>query len=150
MIKVQQINPEVIKGFVFGLENFEKDKAIKSGLSAAGSVFKAGGIRRLKQRMKSGSGGVTGNLNKSFTVRVKRSKLGALIGFKSGNGGGSHANLVDRGTTERFWKTRNGKSSGKVIGNAFWVDTEREDYPEAMDKLYTGIERAVNRIKSRV
>jgi hypothetical protein len=36
-----------------------------------------------------------------------------------------------------------------MVGNAFWGDTESQDYPKAMDKLYEGIEKAVNRINNR-
>lgn len=147
--EIKQIDREAVNYLVRNLENFEKDKAVKAGLGAAGNVFKAGGASRLKVRMKSGSRGVTGNLLRSITVRPKKSKPGVLIGFKQGKGGGSHAHLIDRGTTDRFWKTRKKKSTGRVIGNSFWTDTEAQDYPQAMDKLYVGIEKAVTRINNR-
>ena len=147
--EIKQIDREAVNYLVRNLENFEKDKAVKAGLGAAGNVFKVGGASRLKARMKTGSRGVTGNLLRSFQVRVKKSKPGVLIGFKQGKGGGSHANWIDRGTTDRYWKTRKNKSIGRVIGNAFWTDTEAQDYPQAMDKLYLGIEKAVNRINNR-
>ena len=147
--EIKQIDRDAVNYLVRNLENFEKDRAVKSGLLSAGNVFKAGGKSRLKRSMKSGSGGVTGNLLRSFQVRVKKSKPGVLIGFRQGKGGGSHAHLIDRGTSERFWKTKKKKSTGRVIGNAFWTDTETQDYPQAMDKLYGGIEKAVNRISSR-
>lgn len=156
-IEIRQIDRDAVSHLVRNLEDFEKDKAIKSGLGDAGNVFKTGGKSRLKRRMKSGSKGVTGNLMRSFHVRVKKGKPGVLIGFKQGTGGGSHSHLVDRGTDERYWKARNyknkqgtyRKSTGRGIGNAFWIDTESQDHPKAMDKLYVGIERAVNRISSR-
>jgi len=148
-IEIKQIDRDAVNYLVRNLEDFEKDKAVRSGLSAAGNVFKSGGISRLKSRMKSGSRGFTGNLLRSFEVKVKKSKPGVLIGFRQGVGGGSHAHLVDRGTDNRFWKTKKRKSTGKVIGNAFWADTEAQDFPQAMDKLYMGIEKAVNRINNR-
>lgn len=156
-IEIKHIDEGEVNYLVRNLENFEKDKAIKKGLGAAGKVFKVGGMDRLRRTMKAGSRGVTGNLLRSFIVKVKRNKLGVLTGFKQGKGGGSHAHLVDRGTTERFWKTRkykskNGsykKSVGEVKASHFWNDTESQDYPKAVDKLYNGIERAVDRINSR-
>lgn len=146
--EIKQIDRDTVNYLVQNLEDFEKDKAIKSGLMSAGAVFKAGGKRRLKSSMKSGSQGVTGNLLQSFHVRVKRSKPGMLAGFKQGKNKGGHAHLIDKGTNERYWKTKN-KSTGRVIASRFWSDTEAQDYPKAVDKLYIGIERAVNRISSR-
>ena len=150
-IGIKHINKEDVDYLVRNLEDFEKDKAIKDGLKSAGNIFKKGGISRLRRSMKSGSQGVTGNLLRSLQVRVKKSKPGVLIGFNQGKGGGSHAHLVDRGTAERFYKTKKGekKSVGRVIGNLFWTDTEAQDYPIAMGNLYDGIEKAVNRINNR-
>lgn len=149
-IEIRHINRAEVDYLVRNLEDFEKDKAVKDGLLAAGKVFETGGKSRLKRSMKSGSRGVTGNLLKSFQVKVKN-KPGVLTGFKQGKDGGSHAHLVDRGTDERFYTTKKGKrkSTGKVIGNLFWSDTEAQDYPKAMDELYKGIEKGVNKISSR-
>ena len=149
--EIKQIDRDTVNYLVRNLEDFEKYKAIRSGLGAAGGVFKVAGKNRLKQRMKSGSKGVTGNLLRSFDVRIKKYRPGVLIGFREGKGGGSHAHLIDRGTTDRFYITKKGnrKSTGSVTGNAFWADTEAQDQPRAMDKLYEGIEKAVNRINNR-
>lgn len=148
--EIKQIDRSAVEYLVRNLNDFEKDKAVKGGLGAAGKVFESGGKSRLKRSMKSGSRGVTGNLLRSFQVKVKRNKPGVLIGFKQGKEGGSHAHLVDKGTVKRYWKTRKKKSVGRVVATRFWSDTEAEDYPKAMDKLYMGIERAVNRINSRI
>lgn len=149
--RIKEIDRTSIIYLVRNLEFFEKDRAIQEGLKAAGEEFKAAGKRRLKQRMKSGTQGVTGNLLRSFQVRVKKHKPGMLVGFKQGKGGGSHAHLVDRGTDERFYvtKTGNRKSVGSMKPNYFWSDTEAQDYPKAMERLYEGIERSVNRINNR-
>lgn len=147
--KIRVIDEDSINYLIRNLEDFEKDRAIRDGLAEAGKVFAAGGRRRLRERMKSGSRGVTGNLLRSFKVRVKKRKLGMLTGFEPGAGSGSHAHLIDRGTADRYQKKRNNKYVGHVIGNKFWLDTEAQDYPGAMDKLYIGIERAVDRINSR-
>lgn len=147
-IEIKQIDRDSINYLIRNLENFEKNKAVKSGLGAAGNVFKVGGKSRLRQRMKSGSRGVTGNLLGSFDVRVAKKKPMAFTGFKKG---GAHSHLVDKGTKERFYITKTGKrkSVGRVQGNYFWHDTEAQDYPKAMSELYNGIEKGVNRINSR-
>lgn len=148
-IEIRHINREEVDYLVRNLKDFEKDKAVKGGLQSAGKVFLSGGKSRLRRSMKSGSRGVTGNLLRSFQVRVKRSKPGVLIGFKQGKEGGSHAHLVDKGTSNRYWKTRTRKYVGSVKATNFWSDTEAQDYPKAMDSLYIGIEKAANRINSR-
>lgn len=149
LFEIKQIDRSAIEYLVRNLNDFEKDKAVKDGLGAAGKVFESGGKSRLRRSMKSGSRGVTGNLLRSFKVKVKRYKPGVLIGFKQGAEGGSHAHLVDKGTDIRYWKTRKRKSVGRVVANPFWSDTETEDYPKAMDQLYMGIERAISKINSR-
>lgn len=148
-IEIRHINRAEVDYLVRNLEDFEKDKAVKGGLKAAGNVFLSGGKSRLRRSMKSGSRGVTGNLLRSMIVRPKRSKPGVLIGFKQGKEGGSHAHLIDKGTSKRYWKTRKRKYVGSVNATNFWSDTEAQDYPKAMDSLYIGIEKAANRINSR-
>lgn len=148
-IEIRHINKEEVDYLIRNLNDFEKDKAVKGGLRSAGSVFLTGGKNRLKRRMKSGSRGVKGNLLRSFRVRVKRSKPGVLVGFDQGIAGGSHAHLVDEGTEKRYWKTKKRKYVGRVLPNRFWSDTEAQDYPKAMDRLYLGIEKGANRINSR-
>lgn len=149
-IEIRHINKSEVEYLVRNLQDFEKDKALKGGLQSAGKVFEAGGKSRLKRSMKSGSRGVTGNLLRSFQVKVKRHKPGVLIGFKQGKDSGSHAHLVDRGTKQRYWKTKKQKNVGRVVPNNFWGDTESQDYPKAMDSLYIGIGKAVNRISNRI
>lgn len=145
-IEVKQIDQAEIDYLVRSLEKIEEDKAIKTGLNKAGQVFKVGGRQRLRQRMKSGSKGITGNLQNSFKVRVKRNHPGVLIGFEQGKG--NHAHLVDRGTVERFQR-KNNKSVGKMPANYFWTDTESMDNNKAIDRLYEGIEKAVQNINNR-
>lgn len=152
-IRIKTIDREAILYLVQELENFEKDKALRSGLAAAAQVFKTGGRRRLRQRMKNPAG-VTGNLLRAFTTRVKKSRPGALTGFIQGENGGSHAKWLDKGTIERRHKKTN-KSVGKIPGKnsrfrlGFWEDTRNQEESKAMDALYKGVERAVQRINDR-
>lgn len=146
-IQLTVVDQESILYLVHELDNIEKDKAIRSGLSAGANFFKKGGVSRLKQRMKK-PGGVTGNLLNSFTVRVKRSKLGALSGFKYGQRGGAHAWLVDLGTDERY-QNKTGRRTGKGKALFFWSETRGQDYPKAVEKVREGVERFVQRINER-
>lgn len=143
MIEVKQIDIDNINDLVRELTEFEKNKAIRSGLLAAGQVLKAGGKKRLSERLSNGKGH-TGHLLNSFQVRVKKNKAGVLTGF---NGGGRHSHLVDKGTKERFLKS--GESRGKMPANRFWSDTESMDSKKAIDKLFIGLEKAIEKINNR-
>lgn len=143
-MEVKVLDREAILFLIQELENFEKDKAIRAGLGAAVRVFLQAGKQTLRTRMKRRNG-VKGNLLSSFTVRVKKSKPGALSGFKWPQG--NHSHLVDMGTVQRFKK--NGASTGVMPANRFWTDTKNTQGPNAIDKLYRGVESAVNRINER-
>lgn len=150
MFKAKLINREVAVQLVAGLKDFEKDKALTTGLKKSGNVFKKGGRRRLKHYMTS-TDGKTGNLLKSMHVRVKKQKLGVLVGFKRPLG--NHSHLLDRGTKVR--RTTKQKNRGAMPSGyskfriGFWMDTYNEDLTSAKSELYNGIEQAVNRIKNR-
>lgn len=148
MIKVTQTDKDSIYYLIRNLRDIDKDKSIRKGLGDAGNTFKSGGKRRLRQAMRKPNG-VTGNLLRSFTVRVKKRKPGVLVGFSGGKNGGNHSHLVDSGTADRYWKTRGRKYVGKMTATRFWADTESQDAPAAMDKLYAGIEKSVYRIKNK-
>lgn len=150
-LQAKILNQDSLNSFIEGLKDFEKDKAIRTGLKKGGQVLSKGGQRRLKQSMIRPKG-VTGNLLKSFHVKVKRSKLGVLIGFK--NRLGNHSHLLDRGTAIR--KTIKGYNRGRVPSGrtkfmlGFWFDTKSEDMDKSIIEVYKGITQAVNRIKNRV
>lgn len=144
MIEVKQIDRENIQYLVDNLEDFEKDKAIKSGLRSAVNVFRVKGRANLRSRLLH-HGKQTNHLMNSFTNRVKRNKLGALAGFD--RPGGNHAHLVDAGTKIR--KTKDGINRGVMPANFFWSDTKTSEEDKAMNALYQGVQKAVQRINSR-
>lgn len=150
MIQIRTIDRENIIYLVDRLETFEKDKAIKSGLRAAVNVFRVRGRSNLRSRLLH-HGKQTGHLMNSFTTRVKRNKLGALAGFD--RPGGNHSHLVDAGTKVRTTtgkkSVRAGVSRGLMPANRFWGDAKVSEEKKAMDALYAGIERAVQRINDR-
>ena len=134
---VQIIDYERVYSAIKNLVDIDKDKAINVGLKDAGNLF----VRSGKSNLKSRSNVVTENLSKSFRVKIKQNKVGMIAGFGAG---GNHAHLVDEGTTERY--TAKGSFRGKVIGNSFWVDAIHQNETAAIDKVYSGIERAVQNI----
>lgn len=127
-----------IQNAVMGLDNFQQNKAITSGMRAAGSVFIAGGRKRLRRELK-GTG--KGYLMQSFRTKVKRRNAGVVTGFDKW---GNHSHLVDLGTKKRYQK--NGHYTGIMPANYFWRTTAQADFPRAAEKMYRGIETAANRI----
>jgi hypothetical protein len=142
-LQISIIDLERVYRSIENLNSFQKDKAVQTGLKFAGALFIRKGRANLKERMKNRSG-VTGNLLRSFRNKLKRQKLGVLAGF---NSKGSHAHLVDRGTQERT--TKKGYNRGKVEGNRFWTDSIESNKNEAIENIFTGIERAITRILNR-
>lgn len=144
MIQVRAIDRENIQYLVRNLEDFEKDKAIKSGLRAAVNVFRVKGRSNLRARLLH-HGKQTSHLMNSFTTRVKRNKLGALSGFD--RPGGNHAHLVDRGTKRRY--TKAGTTRDIMPGNSFWDDAKQTEENKAMQAIYQSVQKAIQRINDR-
>ena len=144
MIKVSVVDRENVQYLVRNLEDFEKDKAVKSGLRAASNVFRVKGRSNLRSRLLH-HGKQTNHLMNSFTTKVKRNKLGALAGFD--RPGGNHAHLVDRGTKRRY--TKDGRNRGIKPSNRFWSDAQETEEGKAMQAIYQGIQKVVQRINER-
>ena len=144
MIQASIVDKDSILYLVRNLENFEKDKAIKSGLRSAVNIFRVKGRSNLRARLLH-HGKQTNHLMNSSTKRVKRNKLGALAGFD--RPGGNHSHLVDRGTKRRY--TKSGAYRGIMPGNRFWTDTEKTEEARALQAVYEGTQKAVQRINSR-
>lgn len=144
MIEIKLIERENIQYLIRGLEDFEKDKAIKSGLRSAVNVFRIKGRANLRSRTLR-HGKQTNHLMNSFTNRVKRNKLGALSGFD--RPGGNHAHLVDSGTKVR--KTKSGASRGIMPANHFWSDAKTSEEGKATEAMYKGVQSAIQRINNR-
>lgn len=150
MITVKLIDREAIVHLVEGLEDFEKDKAIKSGLRSGLNVIQRKGRSNLRTRLlETGKGSLIG----SFATKIKKSKLGGLSGFRRSNKyvklekAGNHAHLVDGGTKMRH--NRKGQKRGIMPANRFWKDAISTEETKALDKVYEGVERAVQRINNR-
>ena len=146
---VKIIGEDRINAMLQELNDIDTNKSIKAGLRKGLNILRQGGLKRLKSRMKSPSG-VTGNLVKSFNVRVKKNKLGGLAGFGmvSDTEGNHiiarHAHLVDLGTAER--ERQNGGSTGKMPALNFWTDTRNDDMDNAVGAVLKGTEQALIKI----
>ena len=152
MSEVKIIGEDRINAMLQELNDIDTNKSIKAGLRKGLNILRQGGLKRLKSRMKSPSG-VTGNLVKSFNVRIKKNKLGGLAGFGmvSDTDGNHiiarHAHLVDLGTAER--ERQNGGSTGKMPALNFWTDTRNDDMDNAVGEVLKGTEQAILKIMSK-
>ena len=135
---------DVLTAFNY-LNHILDKREIRAGLKDASKMLMEKGKENLRTRMKSGPSGVTGNLLRAFRFKIKSKNRGSLIGFDySREGKGSHAHLVDRGTSER--KTRRGYSRGKIEGNKFWTDVNNNDTERAMNMVARAIQSAIAKI----
>lgn len=141
-IQITEADRENIVWLVKQLDDFEKDKVIRGGLLAAAGVYKAVGRRLLKARMKRPEG-VNGNLLKSFHRRVKRRRLGVLAGFNLPEG--SHAHLVDQGTTLRQTKTHD---TGMMPALYFWKDARQSD-ARAIERISEAVRKKIQQINEK-
>lgn len=149
---VKIIGEDRINAMLQELNDIDTNKSVKVGLRKGVNLLRRGGIRRLKERMKSPEG-VTGNLLKAFRVKVKKNKLGGLAGFgmavdtQGGTIRAMHAFIVDLGTAER--ERQNGGSTGKMPALHYWTDTRNEDMDNAVGEVLKGTEQAILKIMSK-
>lgn len=143
-IEIELLNLETVKDAIQELgDSVTQHKTVDAALKKGAQYLMAKGRLKLRQRMKSRKG-VTGNLLKSFSYRIKKRKFGALVGFKQT---GKHAHLVSQGTRKRY--TRKSQYRGFVTGNAFWEDTRSKDTPKAMVLILNQIKASITNIKNR-
>ncbi len=143
-IELELINLDTVKDAIQELgDSISQHKTVDAALKKGAQYIVAKGRLKLRQRMKNRKG-VSGNLLKSFSYRIKKHKFGALIGFKET---GKHAHLVSQGTRKRY--TRKGRYRGFVLGNAFWEDTREKETPRAMVLILNQIKASITNIKNR-
>lgn len=143
-IEIELLNLETVKDAIQELgDSISQHKVVDAALKKGARYLMAKGRLKLRQRMKSRKG-VSGNLLKSFSYRIKKRKFGAIVGFKET---GKHAHLVSQGTRKRY--TRKGRYRGFVTGNAFWEDTRQKDTPRAMVLILNQIKASITNIKNR-
>ena len=152
-VELELLNlPKVIK-VLQEVQHFpEVEKGTKDALRDGARYLLRKGRTRLRQRMKSGTKGVTGNLLRSFKYTIKKKNRGVLAGFKGGKGGGNHSWLIDKGTKDRY--TKKGYFRGRVhrktgIGNKFWTDTRNSESNNAMRIVLVKLQETVNNIRNR-
>lgn len=146
-IELDKKDYERMQKMLSQLSEVDKKATIQRALSAGAKLMQAAGKSNLAQRNKVH----TGNLKKSFGLRVMKKKAYALAGFK--RPGGAHVHLIDHGTAKR-WTSR-GYYRGSVskgspnTGSRFWSDAVKTQGPAAMNKVMDAIYRSLDEITRR-
>lgn len=151
-ISVEYSGIEHIDAALQQLAEIERDKAVQAGLRAGGTYLVRQGRKRLRKGLKTDkahkrreAGRQPGNLLKSFVVRLKKSRTGALVGFKRPEG--AHSHLVDLGTQKR--ETHSGLDRGEMPSLRYWSETREQDTGTALGYVIEGIEKAATRRLSK-
>ena len=147
-LEIELRTRQTVEYLVRELPRLDQDKAIKKGFQEAAQVYR----REAKQNMLS-LGRNTGNLWGSLTTQMRsmRSGVPAVVGFK--RDAGNHAHLLDLGTDERWTEERLWKGTryrGRGPATLFFTRAREEGEPEAKEALIRGVQRAVERINSRM
>lgn len=131
------------------LEDVDKRNAISKALRMGVRVIMNAGKANYKARDL--HTGKTGNLKRSFAIKLDKKRKVSFAGFK--HPGGNHSFLVSRGTKARY--TSRGYYRGTVqkrgpnTGNRFWDDAVKDNGGKAletlMDTVYEEVRKCLNR-----
>lgn len=139
------------------LTDLEQKAAIKKGLQEGTKVFVNEGRKNLRRtlskepinvasREKKRAKGGYPPLSSTFTTKVKTKKAAAgYSGFR--RPGGNVAHLIDKGTVQRFTKTRAYRGSvskgSPRQGSFFWTNTVNSKAYQALQTLLDSVEKTI-------
>jgi hypothetical protein len=129
------------------MSDVDQKNTVQNALKSGAQIIQNAGRANFDARNKS----VTGNLKRSFALKVNKKKAYALSGFK--RPGGAHAHLIDRGTKKRY--TKNGYYRGSVSkdapnkGSMFWTDAVESKGPEALNRIMDAVYKSLQEITNR-
>lgn len=134
-----------LENILNGLSEVDKSAVVQSALKTGmQSIINQGKINLSLRNKKK-----TGNLSRSFSIRVYKKKQYTLGGFKrsaprKGIKGGNHSYLVDRGTGLRW--TNGNAFRGSAWGSMFWTDAVNTEGPRAQAGLMDSVNKAITDI----
>lgn len=140
-VGVEHIDLRKVLNSVDNLKGITHSRAVKQGLARGAKILKERGQSRLLSALKGNS---SGRLYRSMGAKAKKSKSGALAGFRKGKDGGNHAHLVDLGTSER--RTKTGANRGRMPANYFWTRTKQVDSRSAANEVVVGLNQAIREL----
>lgn len=134
------------------MSKIDQSTAVQNPLKEGATKIMQAGKSNLSQRNKT----KTGNLKKSFGVKVDKKRAAAYAGFRRPTG--NHSHLIDRGTVERWTKYNHpiyGRYRGSIsrkkpnTGTSFWTDAVSQNGTIVMENLCEAIYAEMNRITNR-
>lgn len=138
---------ERIQKWLSQLSEADQKSTIQNALRSGAKLLTTAGKANLQARNKT----KTGNLKKSFGLKVVKKRAYALAGFK--RPAGAHSHLIDRGTDKRY--TKNGYYRGSVSrgnpnkGTMFWTDAVETEGPSALNRIMDAIYKSLDEITRR-
>lgn len=136
---------------VYGFDALEKtfsNFAYKDKRNIIISAFRKATKPTVDQAKANAPVGATGNLRKSIGFVPIRGQAGAYVGARiKGGFRGYHGHLVEEGTVERFRKSKDNASTGKMRYSGFWrramISTEQQVMNTVADEWYKSIEKFI-------
>ena len=140
----------------YGFNNLEetfKNFALKQKRSIIISAFRKAVKPTVDQARMNAPKGRTGNLKKSIGVVGIRDEVGIYVGARIRGGlRGYHGYIVEKGTVERFRKTKNNAPTGKMKYSRFFKkaadSTEKQVINTVADEWYRAIDRFI--VKNKI
>ena len=146
-IELDKKDYDRIQKWLSDLSEADQKSVVQNALRTGARALQAAGKSNLSIR----NHVKTGNLKKSFGMKVVKKKNYALSGFR--RPGGAHSHLIDRGTKKRW--TRNGAYRGSIskgtpnTGSMFWTDAVKTEGPVALNKVMDAIYKSLEEITKR-
>lgn len=137
----------LVNKWLANMEKVDQKNTIQTALREGAKLIMDAGKSNLAMRNKT----KTGNLKRSFRIKVVKKKAYALSGFK--RPGGNHSYLIDRGTDKRYtkkgWYRGSISKSSPNKGSLYWTDAVEANGGRALDKLMSAIYTALSQINNR-
>ena len=146
-IELSKSDVAAVNRWLSELDKVDQSNTVQYALKQGALVIQNAGKANLAVRNKTH----TGNLKKSFSIKVVKKKAYALSGFK--RPAGAHAHLIDRGTDKRY--TKKGAYRGSVSkgnpnsGSLFWTQAVTANGGRALNTLMNAIYDALEEINRR-
>ena len=138
-----------VEAWLSKMSEVDRDNAVQNALRQGMRVIQQEGKSNLRQR----NHVVTGNLRRSFALKVNKKRAYVLSGFKRSKNGGNHAHLIDRGTKARY--TRKGAYRGSIskdspnTGSRFWTEAVESKGASAVNNVINAVYNYLSKITQR-
>lgn len=132
------------------LSDIERDAVVQKGLSDGAGIIRRETNKNMHRLVKRRNGYLYSSLSKKKVGKLKKGDVRYQIGFKRTAGAAAH--LIDKGTTVRYTKGKNGKKKayrGKVTPRLFHTMSVEKKGEQALNVVAESIKISIDRIMSR-